>query len=84
MQIPTLRPHTSGDAASAADQGTPGGQLGNGALFTPAVMPPKLNNDADNTFVSPPPCIAVYTCFWYSALYTIWHFALYIFQKMIG
>ena len=41
MQTPIFRPLASGDAATAADQGTPNGQLGNGALFTPAVIPPQ-------------------------------------------
>ena len=54
-------PLASGDAATAADQGTPNGQLGNGALFTPAVMPPKLNNGTNITNVSTLPYVAVYT-----------------------
>ena len=46
MRTPTLRlsaplPLLAGSCHTAADQGTPNGQLGNGALFTPAVMPPN-------------------------------------------
>ena len=83
MRTPTLRPLAlaSGELPTAADQGTPNGQLGNGALFT---LDPKLNNDGDNTVVTTLTCIAVFTCLWYSALYTLWHSALYIFQIMTG
>ena len=69
MQTPTLRPLASGDAATAADQGTPNRQLGNGALFTPAVMPPKLNDGTNITNVSTLPYIAVYIGLWQSALF---------------